>query len=335
MKIRKMSRGAVLGSLVVAGALVVPAVAAPLSAPAPDPYPRIAFVARNDNPFDALGVGAIAGAVGGVIAITPPSSLSVPAATVLTEFDPDLVIIAGGPGAVSEQVEADVEALGDWDVERAAGNTRDETAREVARVIQDHGLARPAMLSTASGQNVGDLYLGGHFEAESATIAGVDIPQAPAPGPMVWSYRDRLPSTERIGDGPNGTTEFALDIDVPADGGVVVVDFNALLRNEDASAQSAVTYLSLDENDTSGDASQFYAGLFGVMEHAMNADGDPTLGDSTSAPTHGVVEVDAGEHTIYAVVLLPTDVTLRAPALTATWYPSGSAVDVGVVVPVS
>ena len=168
MTIRKMSRGAVFGSLVVAGALVVPAVAAPLSAPAPDPYPRIAFVARNDNPFDALGVGAIAGAVGGVIAITPPSSLSAPAATVLTEFEPDLVIIAGGPGAVSTQVEAEIEGLGDWDVERAAGNTRDETAREVARVIQDHGLARPAMLSTSSGQNVGDLYLGGPSRGTAA-----------------------------------------------------------------------------------------------------------------------------------------------------------------------
>ena len=329
MKIRKMSRGAVFGSLLVAGALVVPAVAAPLSAPAPDPYPRIAFVARNDNPFDALGVGAIAGAVGGVIAITPPSSLSVPAATVLTEFDPDLVIIAGGPGAVSEAVEDAVVDLGDWDVERAAGNTRDETAREVARVIQDHGLARPAMLSTSSGQNVGDLYLGGHFEAESATIAGVDIPQAPAPTPVVWSFRERDPQT-------TWTTELSqldLDSDVRADGGVVVVDFNALLRNSNNSTRSAVIYITLDEDDTSGDASQFYAATFGIMEHEVGGDGQGDNPNTSAAPTHGVVELDAGEHTIHVTVLLQDDVDMRIPSITATWYPVGSAVDVGAIPP--
>lgn len=262
MTIRKMSRGAVFGSLVVAGALVVPAVAAPLSAPAPDPYPRIAFVARNDNPFDALGVGAIAGAVGGVIAITPPSSLSAPAATVLTEFEPDLVIIAGGPGAVSTQVEAEIEGLGDWDVERAAGNTRDETAREVARVIQDHGLARPAMLSTSSGQNVGDLYLGGHFEAESATIAGVDIPQTPL-HPTAWTARERDPMV--VWDDSESQI-FALEVDIPADGGVLVVDYNSTMENDDlVSERSASFWITLDNGDTS-DVTAFYASTIGVQE---------------------------------------------------------------------
>ncbi len=312
------------------GALVLPAVAAPLSAPAPDPYPRIAFVARNDNPFDALGVGAIAGAVGGVIAITAPGALSVPAATVLTEFDPDLVIIAGGVGAVSQQVEDDVDALGEWDVERAAGNTRDETAREVARIIDRHGLARPAMLSTASGQNVGDLYLGGHLEAESATIAGVDLPQHL---PRVWSERD-----PDAGHYYTGATNHVFDVvvDVPADGGVLVAQASFVAENADpVQPASFLTYLTLDEADTSSQTA-ILASTFGLASDLLGADTNDNEGStSLTIEVQGATPVTAGTHHVHLIVgqggAMPGRFGL--PSITVTWYPTGSADPVGITLP--
>ena len=93
---------------------------------------RVAFVARNDNPFDSMTVGPIASQVGGVLAITAPGALSDAAEGILVDFAPDLVIVVGGAAAVSEATFGQVDAAGAWDTRRVFGTTRDSTAAAVA-----------------------------------------------------------------------------------------------------------------------------------------------------------------------------------------------------------
>ena len=152
--------------------LIVLALAVPLARatplPEPDEFPRVAFVARNDVPFDALTVGPVAGALGGIAVLTPPSRLGDAARDALVAFDPDLVVIAGGQAAVSADAQAQIAAAGDWDVVRKAGPGRDETAAELATLLTDLGAGRPAILG--DGQVVGDLHVGGLVHADDLAV---------------------------------------------------------------------------------------------------------------------------------------------------------------------
>lgn len=152
-------------------ALLVPASADELPPPAPDPFERVAFVARNDVAVDALAAGPIAGALGApifVAATDPP--LNEFAAQGLTDFAPDLVIIAGGPAAISPAVEDEVEAACGCTAQRAAGAGRDETAKEIADLIDEFGFGRPLLTSTGSGQVVGDAFLGGKLTVDALDV---------------------------------------------------------------------------------------------------------------------------------------------------------------------
>lgn len=130
---------------ITAAAIAIPAVAFELANPSPTPVDRVAFVARNDNPFDALALGPVAGALGGIVVITDSAGLSQDAADGLTAFDPDRVFVAGGEVALSPQVETDLEALGDWDVDRVAGENRNETARLLGEILDTLGVGRPVL----------------------------------------------------------------------------------------------------------------------------------------------------------------------------------------------
>lgn len=165
-------------------AVLAPAGADPLPPPAPEPFERVAFVARNDIPVDALAAGPIAGQLGAPVFVAgtnPP--LNEFARQGLADFAPDLVIIAGGPAAISDAVRDEIADACDCPVERAAGQGRDETAQEIANLIEEFGFGRPLLTSTGSGQVVGDVFLGGTlavdelevekpFTADSATTAG-------------------------------------------------------------------------------------------------------------------------------------------------------------------
>ena len=155
-----------------------PAHAAPLGGDAPAPIERVAFVARNDLPFDSLAVGPVAAMVGGPILITSPQPpLSPAAARALADFDPDQVIIAGGTAAISDQVEAEIEAACGCPASRAAGVGRDQTAQEVARLLDTLGIGR-TVVTTGAGpgaQIVGDAYLGGTLHTDTVTADGVDL----------------------------------------------------------------------------------------------------------------------------------------------------------------
>ncbi len=94
---------------------------------------RAAFLAFGGAFPDALATGALAASPPNPIPIllTAHEGLSAVTAEAITDLDIELVVIAGGPLAVSEQVEQDLQNLG-VEVERVAGQTRQETATELA-----------------------------------------------------------------------------------------------------------------------------------------------------------------------------------------------------------
>lgn len=132
--------GAVLAAL--AMTTLLPALADSRS---PQPLPRVAFVARNDVPFDALSVGPVAGALGGVTVITSGSTLSQEAEDALTSFAPDRVYIVGGTVAISAATEQEIDDAGPWTVERLAGVNRDETAERISGLPATLGYERPVL----------------------------------------------------------------------------------------------------------------------------------------------------------------------------------------------
>jgi hypothetical protein len=112
--------------------------------PTDDPLPTIAFLARSDNPVDALAASAVAGQLGGFVALTAPTVLVEPARRSLLAADPDLVVIAGGLVAISAEVEFEVRnLLPNAVVRRAAGPDRNETAAEIAAFLLQTGAGQP------------------------------------------------------------------------------------------------------------------------------------------------------------------------------------------------
>lgn len=91
---------------------------------------------------DALGAGAIAAEVGQVVLLTPADHLPAHVAAYLHTYPSVPVNVVGGPRAISDQVVAAVPAT--HPVKRIAGETRVETAVELARLR-----AKPAFGMTA------------------------------------------------------------------------------------------------------------------------------------------------------------------------------------------
>jgi putative cell wall-binding protein len=104
-----------------------------------DPPPRTAFLARADNPADALAAGPVAGRLGAPLFTTPSDVLDVHAREGLVAYDPELVILTGGPAALGAGVEDAVRAaLPQATVRRVFGAGRTETARRLAETIDEY-----------------------------------------------------------------------------------------------------------------------------------------------------------------------------------------------------
>ncbi len=112
-------------------ALLVPHVAA-----AQDDQPDLAFLARADDPVDALSASAVAGALGAPVMVTNRDRLSESVGAALAGLDPGLVILVGGEHALAPAVADDVEALG-LAIRRVAGPTRVETSVAVSLLLQE------------------------------------------------------------------------------------------------------------------------------------------------------------------------------------------------------
>lgn len=148
----------------------------------PEPAPTVVFLARADNPVDALGAGSIAGTLGGPVLLTGSRSLDAAAADALRTIRPDLVVLAGGTSALSAQVEADVQAL-DLATRRVSGAGRTQTAAALAAFAMELGTGRPVL----TGRPVEDSVIpglnaervGGLTAAELRGQAGTAGPAGP------------------------------------------------------------------------------------------------------------------------------------------------------------
>lgn len=138
-------------TIVAVAAVTVLAATAAVAAPATDPPPRIAFLANGVVPADALAAGPIAGQLGAPIYTTPRTHLSEASAAGLDAHDPELVIVLGGPVAISESVVDQVASVTglaradgaspDAGIVRAAGEDRYATARAVADLLDTYAPA--------------------------------------------------------------------------------------------------------------------------------------------------------------------------------------------------
>lgn len=167
MDIRRFNRAVIPGLTLLLAAALTPALADPL--PDTESLPRVAFLARSDVAVDALAAGPVAGAMGAIMIVTPPTSLHDNAAAAITEFAPDVLIVAGGTDAISDEVATAAQALCDpCTVDRRAGAQRWETAQLLGKVPADYGYTRPLVAGTK--QVEGDVLLGGRITADSARI---------------------------------------------------------------------------------------------------------------------------------------------------------------------
>lgn len=117
------------------------------------PDVRFAFVARGDNPIDALGAAPVAGRLDAPVLLTPPTTLSDAARQGLVDQAPEVVVIAGGPAAVSTEVEQAIgQAVPEAQVRRVAGQDRYLTAAALASLVREY---EPAFAYTgrASGED--------------------------------------------------------------------------------------------------------------------------------------------------------------------------------------
>lgn len=245
------------GVLVAALAMstLLPAIAA---APSPDPLPEIAFVARNDVPFDALSVGPVAGALGAVTIITPSSALSQDAEDGLRDFTPDRVYIVGGEAAISSSTEQEIDDAGGWDVIRIAGSNRDDTARQLAELPQTLGYGRPVVTQngTVFGMWADDYAAHGHDHGINPGAGGDEVRRGGVTSETVLERLDSswtvlaeltIPAGNLVSNCPAGTPLH--NFLVESSGGVVTKD------TDDATAELALT---LDQTTWSaGDGATF------------------------------------------------------------------------------
>src|SRR5680860_1813325 len=107
---RHLLWAAVIVSLgvVSAGSWMTPAYSQPAE---PQPLQTFAFLARSDNPVDALAASSVAGQLGAPVYLTGTAGLDAQARDGLVNTDPQVVVLAGGTSALSDTVEREVRAL--------------------------------------------------------------------------------------------------------------------------------------------------------------------------------------------------------------------------------
>lgn len=152
------------------------ATAAAVSAGSRQPGVSRVYVGTGRSYPDALAAGPAAAAAGGPVLLTGPTSLPPATAAELARLRPGEIVVAGGDGAVSPDVEATLREYGP--VRRVAGADRFATAAAIAR---DAFTAPVSTLYLASGRNFPDALAGGAVAAAQS-------------GPLLLTEPGRLPT---------------------------------------------------------------------------------------------------------------------------------------------
>jgi hypothetical protein len=112
-----------------------------------EPPPRLLVLARSDIAADAVAAGPVAGILGAPVLITESDRLLPVTADAMRDFDPDLVVLAGGIDSLSLGVEEAVNDLG-YATRRVSGADRHETAAALAGLLAEYQTGRPLLSGT-------------------------------------------------------------------------------------------------------------------------------------------------------------------------------------------
>ncbi len=150
---RRFTRRAILfggGGVAVGGALAATGGLDSLAG-ASSQLQEIVFVARDDIAFDAAIAASVAGKIGMPLLLTPTNFLSSSTSSALQSLAPDLVVVVGGPLAITDAVLAAIENLG-FATTRIYGADADGTAAAMAGYDQTlAGLIGPTGPAGPSG----------------------------------------------------------------------------------------------------------------------------------------------------------------------------------------
>ena len=136
----------------------------------------LVYVANGLDFPDALAAGATAGAFDSPLLLVHQNGIPASTAAQLERLDPGLIVVAGGPSAVSSDVQGQLFAYSD-EVLRESGANRFETAVDISFRTFDPG-TRSVFLAT--GRNFPDALAGG-------PLAGILI------GPLLLVEQDCVP----------------------------------------------------------------------------------------------------------------------------------------------
>ena len=136
----------------------------------------VAFLARSDDFPDALATAPFARQAGGPVLLTRSDELPASTSAALDTLGADEVVLLGGTAAISEDVEAELEA--EFPVARTFGDDRYGTAAAVAESIE---AAQASGIGTLDGLRT------------VFVASGEDFPDALAAGAPAAARRDPLP----------------------------------------------------------------------------------------------------------------------------------------------
>lgn len=121
----------------------------------------VVFIANGLNYPDALAAGPAAAALGGPLLLVTPTAAPAVVQAELDRLDPSSIVIVGGEGSVSTQVETLLQSFVDapGDVIRLAGSDRYGTSRQV--VDEVFGDSRGSVVFIATGSNYPDALASG------------------------------------------------------------------------------------------------------------------------------------------------------------------------------
>lgn len=136
-------------------------------------------LATGENYPDALAAAGLAGRISGPVLLTPSDELPEATSSALESLGATTVHIVGGPAAVSQGVEDDLDVAG-FDTPRHFGDDRYETAAEIAEAIGGENVAGATAI-IATGRNFPDAIAGGplaYAGPHPVLLVSDEVPQA-------------------------------------------------------------------------------------------------------------------------------------------------------------
>ncbi|MEA3254584.1 MAG: cell wall-binding repeat-containing protein [Candidatus Altiarchaeota archaeon] len=95
---------------------------------------RLIFLVTSIDYPDAAAASVAAAKTGGIVMVTEKDSLTEDLMKAIQDYNPDQVLVVGGPKAITLEVESQVNSLG-YETVRIAGETRYDTASEIAKTF--------------------------------------------------------------------------------------------------------------------------------------------------------------------------------------------------------